>query len=109
MPTAAWEDVVCMAQDGPSPPSSAYRLEELGWLQFERLCALVLEAESGVDVPRWSGHADAARVTVLEQPLALTAFGLSLPAPLAVAVIWVRAGPEPHHRLALLAGGASTI
>ena len=33
-------------------------LEELGWLQFERLCELVLEADAGVDPTRWEGSAD---------------------------------------------------
>ena len=33
-------------------------LDELGWLQFERLCELVLEAEAGIDPARWEGSAD---------------------------------------------------
>ena len=36
-------------------------LEELGWLQFERLCELVLEADAGVDPTRWEGSADVSR------------------------------------------------
>jgi len=30
-----------------SPAVGSYRLDELGWLQFERLCELVLEREAG--------------------------------------------------------------
>ena len=33
-------------------------LDELGWLQFERLCELVLEADAGIDPTRWEGSAD---------------------------------------------------
>ena len=36
-------------------------LDELGWLQFERLCELVLEADAGVDPTRWEGSADRRR------------------------------------------------
>jgi hypothetical protein len=28
--------------------AGAYRLEELGWLQFQELCAAVVEADTGV-------------------------------------------------------------
>ena len=44
-------------------------LEELGWLQFERLCELVLEADAGVDPTRWEGSADVARQLVSEDEL----------------------------------------
>ena len=44
-------------------------LEELGWLQFERLCELVLEADAGVDPTRWEGSADQSREVVCEDAL----------------------------------------
>src|SRR4051812_28045747 len=44
-------------------------LEELGWLQFERLCELVLEADAGVDPTRWEGSADTTRHVVCEDEL----------------------------------------
>ena len=46
-------------------------LEELGWLQFERLCELVLEADAGVDPTRWEGSADRSREVVCEDALRL--------------------------------------
>ncbi|MDA0162839.1 hypothetical protein OM076_21375 [Solirubrobacter ginsenosidimutans] len=44
-------------------------LEELGWLQFERLCELVLEADAGVDPTRWEGSADTTRHVVCDDEL----------------------------------------
>jgi conflict system STAND superfamily ATPase len=44
-------------------------LEELGWLQFERLCELVLEADAGVDPTRWEGSADTTRHVVCDNEL----------------------------------------
>ncbi len=47
----------------------SYRLDELGWLQFERLCALVLQAGGIGGELDWIGHADAGRVAVAAGPL----------------------------------------
>jgi hypothetical protein len=55
-----------MASPWFSPASSAYRLDELGWLQFERVCSLLLAAEAGLGDLSWIGHADTGRVALVE-------------------------------------------
>jgi hypothetical protein len=85
-----------------SPPAS-YRLDELGWLQFERLCALVLEAEAGLNGLGWLGHADSGRVALLDAPLIAPGHGLRLDGPVSVAVVWVRDAVSSSHRRSELA------
>src|SRR4051794_38344252 len=46
------------------------RLRDLGWLQFERLCALLLEAECGIPPSGWEGSADRERTVVSTAPVA---------------------------------------
>ena len=48
-----------------------------GWLQFERLCELVLEADAGVDPTRWEGSADQLREVVVRGRAARSAGGRS--------------------------------
>ena len=43
---------------------STYRLDELGWLQFEQLCDELL-AEHGLTGLAWNGRADNIRETVV--------------------------------------------
>ena len=88
----------------------AYRLDELGWLQFERLCALVLAQEAGLgeDVT-WLGRADRGRVALLDSDVALERAGLRLRGPLAVAVVWVRSSPSRAERLGDLVTGAWSV
>src|ERR1700754_4210622 len=63
-------------------------LEELGWLQFERLCELVLEADAGVDPTRWEGSADSARQLVCEDELSVN--GRPLAPPVLIRCLWRR-------------------
>jgi hypothetical protein len=63
-------------------------LDQLGWLQFERLCELVLEAEAGVDPGRWNGAADWAREFISDEPLRLG--GRELAPPVSVRCVWRR-------------------
>jgi hypothetical protein len=73
-------------------------LEELGWLQFERLCELVLEADAGVDPTRWEGSADDARQLVCEDELELN--GRALEPPVLIRCLWSRgaeAAPLPSR------------
>ena len=46
--------------------SPSYRLDELGWLQFGRLCSLVLEAEAGLSDLYWHGRGDIGRVAIVD-------------------------------------------
>ena len=55
-----------------SSPDDSYRLDELGWLQFERLCELVLEHEAGLADLTWKGHGDWGRVALVDGDVALT-------------------------------------
>jgi hypothetical protein len=91
-------------------PNGSYRLDELGWLQFERLCGLVLAQEAGLgeDVT-WLGRADRGRVALLDSDIALERPGLRLRGPLAVAVVWVRSSPSQAERLGDLVTGAWSV
>ncbi len=75
-------------------------LEELGWLQFERLCELVLEADAGIDPTRWEGSADTVRSCVWEDELQLN--GRILDPPVLIRCVWQRdeeaALPPAQHR-----------
>jgi hypothetical protein len=72
--------------------SSSYRLDELGWLQFDRLCSLVLEADVGLGGLQWRGRGDIARIGRVDGPLVLRDRGHRLGGPVTVAAVWVRGG-----------------
>jgi hypothetical protein len=48
---------------------SEYRLDELGWFQFERLCQSLLKARCGLGVEVWGGHGDLGRDAYANGPL----------------------------------------
>jgi len=73
-------------------------LDQVGWLQFERLCSLVLEAEAGLTDLGWLGHADTGRVALVEKPEVVALGGLRLEGPVTVAVVWVRQNDSPVLR-----------
>jgi hypothetical protein len=75
---------------GEPPPTAPYDLDQLGWLQFERLCSLFLEAEAGLADLAWIGHADRACAASLDRPLVLPARRIRWPGPATLAVLWVR-------------------
>jgi hypothetical protein len=77
-------------------------LQSLGWLQFQRLCALLLEAETGIPEAQWDGSADRERTLVTDQPVAFG--GRTLSPPVLVRCVWVRGRPAParERRLASL-------
>ena len=79
--------------------SSSYRLDELGWLQFDRLCSLVLEADAGLRGLQWRGRGDTARIARVDGPLTLRDRGHRLGGPVTVAGIWIRSGPAPEGRM----------
>src|SRR5581483_7874260 len=87
----------------------AYRLDELGWLQFERLCELILGHEAGLEEVTWLGRADRGRVALLDDGVALRRPRLRLPGPIAVAIVWVRPSPSQLQRRADLVTGASAV
>jgi hypothetical protein len=65
-------------------------LDTLGWFQFERLCELVLEAETGIEPARWEGSADELRWVVSDEPI--TVSGRTLAPPVLVRCVWLRNG-----------------
>lgn len=80
-----------------------YRLDQLGWLQFERLASLVLEAEAGLPDLDWQGRAYRARKAWAEQSVVLAGAGIRLSEPVAVAVVWIRESLADSSRLSELA------
>jgi hypothetical protein len=82
-----------------SPP--AYRLDELGWLQFERLCALALEADAGETDLVLEGRADGIGLARVERSITLSSCGSRLDGPVLVAVVWISALPAADRAEAL--------
>ena len=87
----------------------SYRLDELGWLQFERLCDLVLEREAGLSELTWLGRGDSGRVALVDGPVALPDASVRLQGPVAVAVVWVRRGTRPAHEVSILSAGVLAV
>jgi hypothetical protein len=73
-------------------------LQDLGWLQFERLCALLLEAESGIGPEGWDGSADRGRTLRSDEPVRFA--GRVLSPPVTVRCVWLR-GNRDERRVRL--------
>src|ERR1700674_5272802 len=91
-----------MASGSFPSASSRYRLDELGWLQFERVCSLLLAADASLSDLGWMGHADRGRVALVERPVVLVGLETRLEGPVTVAVVWVPEDESPGERLTLL-------
>ena len=89
--------------------SAPYRLDELGWLQFERLCGLVLEHEAGLAQLTWRGRGDRGRVALVDSDVVLGSGLGQLAGPAAVAVLWVREAPSAPDRVEHLLAGALAV
>ena len=89
--------------------SAPYRLDELGWLQFERMCDLVLAQEAGLTDVTWLGRADHGRVAMVDEGIVLDRAGVQMPGPLAVAVVWVRPSVAGAERLMKLFAGVWSV
>ena len=70
-----------------TPPP--YRLDELGWLQFEQLCTELLAA-NGVDRDRWHGQADRLRTVRVTWPIDAPWLRRPVRAPALVVAAWIR-------------------
>lgn len=90
-------------------PESSYRLDQLGWLQFERVCSLVLEADAGLSDLGWLGHADTGRVALVEAPVVVAGQGIRLAGPVTVAVVWVREDESFTRQLSELVERVSAL
>lgn len=93
-----------MATRSFSSAPVSYRLDELGWLQFERVCSLLLSAEAGLEDLRWTGHADAERVAVVDGPVTFADAGIRVGGPVTLVVVWVAADDSLERRLVSLVG-----
>jgi hypothetical protein len=82
--------------------TEAYRLDELGWLEFERMVTALLELEVGVPADAWAGHADVGRTAVVEDGLVDPASGRRLTGPTVVLAMWIR--PEATAPVVELVG-----
>src|SRR3954453_18602610 len=81
-------------------------LGDLGWLQFQQLCALVLQAEAGLDPAAWDGAADRSRTLVSAEPLRFA--GRTLRPPVLVRCAWLRGDADERRiRLGPLDGPAA--
>jgi hypothetical protein len=98
-----------MSLMGNSSFSSSYRLDQLGWLQFERVCSLVLEADAGLSDLGWLAHADTGRVALVEEPVVVAGRGIRLAGPVTVAVVWVREDESVTRRLSALVDRVSAL
>jgi hypothetical protein len=81
-----------------SAAGSPYRLDELGWLQFDRLSALLLEAEAGLEDLVWQGHSDGCRVAVADG-VRLPEHAIRLDGVVTIAAVWVRDHERPDVQL----------
>jgi hypothetical protein len=72
-----------------------YALDRLGWLQFQQLCAHVLELDAGVPQDAWRGDADGTRIAVLDDSLGPPLFPAPLPERVLVRCAWLRLGSGP--------------
>ena len=86
-------------EDATPACGDRYLLDQLGWLQFERLAALILDAEAGLRDLDWLDRAYRGRTTRVEGPIVLSGAGVRLPGPVVVAVVWIHDAPSYSSRL----------
>ncbi len=58
-----------------------YRLDDLGWFQFEWLCQSLLKAEFGIGIESWGGNADLGRDAYCNGSLKFPSKAISNPGP----------------------------
>jgi hypothetical protein len=80
-----------------------YRLDDLGWFQFEWLCQSLLKATLGLAVEAWGGHADLGRDAYSSAALILERGGAKTPGPFVFQAKFVEeanaAGATPFDNL----------
>lgn len=98
-----------MASISFSSAPASYRLDELGWLQFERVCSLLLKADAGLDDVLWTGQADTERLAMVDGPVIFATLGLRLEGPVTVIVVWVAEDDSQERRLGSLVQRAAGL
>ena len=76
--------------------SAPYRLEELGWLQFEQLCSELLAA-SGIDRENWHGDADRLRSARVTWRIDASWLPRPVRAPAIAFGAWIRSSSDRHR------------
>ena len=69
-----------------------YAFDRLGFLQFEQLCANLLELEAGIPAGAWAGEADGCRTVMSGGPLGPPLLPALAPGPVLVQCAWIRSG-----------------
>lgn len=86
-----------------SPAVIRYRLDDLGWFQFEWLCQSLLKATLGLSVEAWGGHSDLGRDAYCPSALTLQKGGASTAGPFVFQAKFVEeanaAGAKPVDKL----------
>jgi hypothetical protein len=95
--------------DSGSGSRSPYRLDELGWLQFDRLCGLLLEAETGLSDLRWLGESDTWCSATVQEPIVIGSRQTQLSGPVTVAGFWIPDDAPAGARVSELAGRLATM
>ncbi len=67
----------------------SYSLDHLGWLQFEQLCARLLELEGGVPHHAWAGGSDRCRFALSGTPLGSPLLAYELAEPVLLQCAWI--------------------
>jgi hypothetical protein len=70
----------------------SYAFERLGFLQFEQLCAALLELEGAIGRDAWLGEADDCRSVLSGSPIGAPLLPTALAAPVLVQCAWIRDG-----------------
>ena len=80
-----------------------YRLDDLGWFQFEWLCQSLLKATLGLSVEAWDGHSDLGRDLYHSGALKLETSGSAIAGPIVFQAKFVEeanaAGAKPFEKL----------
>jgi hypothetical protein len=79
----------------------SYALDQLGWLQFQQLCAHVLDLDAGVEPGAWEGDADQCRFVVADARLGPPLLETSLRDSVLVQCAWLRPGSVAPVTMAL--------
>jgi hypothetical protein len=69
-----------------------YAFDRLGFLQFEQLCAALLELEGGIPSGAWAGEADRCRTVLSGSALDAPVVPAVSPPPVLVQCAWIRSG-----------------
>jgi hypothetical protein len=88
---------------GREAAQESYRFDELGSLQFERLCLELLQLFTDLSPAEWHGI-PSGRARVLPEGVPVPGGGRTLPGPAVASVVWIR--PETSEAASLRLGAA---